>query len=84
MATAKKPAAGAKKASPAKSKSSAAGSGRATARGRGAGAAAERPGDDVDVVRAGEHGDQGRVSRHERQLRLEDVRQHVIAAVLRR
>jgi chromatin remodeling complex protein RSC6 len=41
MATAKKPAAGAKKASPAKSKSSAAGSGRATARGRGAGAAAK-------------------------------------------
>jgi chromatin remodeling complex protein RSC6 len=44
MATAKKPAAGAKKASPAKSaqsKSSAAGAGRATARGRGAGATAK-------------------------------------------
>ena len=44
MATAKKPAAGAKKASPAKSaksKSSAADAGRATARGRGAGAAAK-------------------------------------------
>ena len=44
MATAKKPAAGAKKASPAKSaksKSSSAGTGRATARGRGAGAAAK-------------------------------------------
>ncbi len=45
MATAKKPAAGAKKASPAKSaqpkSSSAAGAGRATARGRGAGATAK-------------------------------------------
>ena len=45
MATAKKPAAGAKKASPAKSKSSAAGSGRAagsaSTRGRGAGASAK-------------------------------------------
>jgi chromatin remodeling complex protein RSC6 len=47
MATAKKPAAGAKKASPAKSakskSSSSADTGRATARGRGAGAAAKSP-----------------------------------------